>query len=86
VAVAQARPSLQDSSKRSATTSVITLLGHKDDAIARRVAHALAAKLDKNVVVSCGIHVDRITQDELDSIDIAVSTFCDSYPQEGDRK
>jgi hypothetical protein len=83
VAVAQARPSLQDSSKASATTSVIALLGHKDDSIARSVAHTLAAKLNKNVVVCCGIHIDRITRDELDSIEVTVNSFCDSYPQEG---
>jgi hypothetical protein len=81
-AVAQARPSLLDSSKQSATTSVITLLGHKDDVIASRVAHTLAAKLNKNVVVCCGIHVDRITRDEMDSIDITVNSFCDTFPQE----
>jgi gallate decarboxylase subunit D len=83
VAVAQARPSLQDASKRSATTSVITLLGHKDDSVARTVANTLAAKLNKNVVVCCGIHVDRITRDELEAVDIAVSEFCDSCTEEG---
>jgi len=83
VAVAQARPSLQDASKLSATTSVITLLGHKDDAVARTVANTLAAKLNKNVVVCCGIHVDHITRDELEAVDVAVSEFCDSYTQEG---
>jgi ABC-type sugar transport system substrate-binding protein len=82
VAVAQARPSLQDESRLSATTSVIALLGHKDDEIARLVAHALAAKLNKNVAVCCGIHIDRITRDELDSIDRAVNEYCQSYPQE----
>lgn len=81
VAVAQARPSLKDRSKVSATTSVITLLGHKEDDISRRVAHALAAKLNKNVVVCCGIHVDAITPDEMTFIDRAVSWFYDTYPQ-----
>jgi hypothetical protein len=81
-AVAQARPSLQDSSKRSATTSVIALVGHKDDEIARSVAHTLAVKLNKNVVVCCGIHIDRITKDELDSIQNAVNEYCENYPRE----
>ena len=84
VAVAQARPSLQDSSKWSASTSVITMLGHKEDVIARSVAHTLAAKFNKNVAVCCGIHVDDITCDELDFIDVAETRFCDSYPQPGE--
>ena len=82
VAVAQARPSLQDPTKRSATTSVITLLGHKEDVVARQVAHELAARLDKNVVVCCGIHVDNITTDELQFVDEAVTRFCKTFPAE----
>ena len=82
VAVAQARASLQDGSKRSATTSVIALLGHKDDEIARRAAHALAARLNKNVAVCCGIHLDRITRGELDSIANAVKKYCEEFPLE----
>ena len=82
VAVAQARPSLEDASRLSATTSVIALLGHKDDEIARSVAHALAAKLNKNVAVCCGIHLDRITRDELDYIENAVKKYCDEFPPE----
>ena len=79
VAVAQARPSLQDKTKLSATTSVITLLGHKEDVVASRVAHALAARLNKNVVVCCGIHVDDIRPDELEFVDKVVRQYCDGY-------
>lgn len=79
VAVAQARPSLQDKSKVSASTSVITLLGHKEDVVASRVAHSLAARLNKNVVVCCGIHVDDIRPDELEFVDAAVRRFCEQY-------
>ena len=79
VAVAQARPSLQDKTKLSATTSVITLLGHKEDVVAKRVAHALAARLNKNVVVCCGIHVDDIRPDELQFVEGAVRRFCEKF-------
>jgi hypothetical protein len=82
VAVAQARPSLQDKTKISASTSVITLLGHKEDVVASRVAHALAARLNKNVVVCCGIHVDDIRPDELEFVDAAVRRFCEQYASE----
>jgi hypothetical protein len=79
VAVAQAPPSLQDNSKLSASTSVITLLGHKEDENARNVAHLLAANLNKNVAVCCGIHVDDITAEELSFIDGAVKRFCADF-------
>jgi hypothetical protein len=85
VAVAQVRPSLQDGAKLSASTSVITLLGHKEDVIARKVAHVLAAKLNKNVAVCCGIHVDDITPDELSFVERAVQRFCEAYSDTGQR-
>lgn len=59
------RPSLSDLNKKSATTSVLNLLGHKDDEAAKYVSHTLSSKLNKNVVVTCGIHVDNITAEEI---------------------
>lgn len=59
------RPSLADSSNNSSTTSVLNVLGHKDDEAARYVSHTLSSKLNKNVVVTCGIHVDNITTEEI---------------------
>jgi len=59
------RPSLSDSRDISATTSVLNLIGHKDDEVARIVSNELSSKLNKNVVVTCGIHLDNITQEEI---------------------
>lgn len=59
------RPSLSDSNRLSSTTSVLNLLGHKDDEAAKYVSHTLSSKLNKNVVVTCGIHVDNITTEEI---------------------
>jgi hypothetical protein len=59
------RASLADASVVSATTSVLNRVGHKDDEAARYVSHSLSAKLNKNVVVTCGIHVDNITTEEI---------------------
>ncbi|MBU2702435.1 hypothetical protein Ga0466249_003562 [Sporomusaceae bacterium BoRhaA] len=59
------RPSLADVNVSSATTSVLNLLGHKDDEAARYVSHVLSSKLNRNVVVTCGIHVDHITAEEI---------------------
>lgn len=60
------RPSLSDENKTSATTSVLNLIGHKDDEAAKYVSQTLSSRLNKNVVVTCGIHVDNITAEEID--------------------
>ncbi len=65
------RPSLSDSSEISSTTSILNLIGHKDDEAARYVSQKLSSKLSKNVVVTCGIHVDNITVEEInETIDL----------------
>jgi len=58
------RPSLSKDAY-SATTSVLNLLGHKDDEIAKYVSELLSSRLNKNVVVTCGIHVENITPKEI---------------------
>ncbi len=61
VAVAQPRPSLSPSNDQaSATTSVICLLGHKEDTIAKSAAETLAAAMNRPVVVSAGMHWAQI--------------------------
>jgi gallate decarboxylase subunit D len=51
-----------------ASTSVITRLGHKDDAVARDAAHTLCRKFKKPVCAIAGIHVDDITEEEIAEI------------------
>ena len=60
VAAAQPRPSLKDSDATSATASVLTYIGHKDDVTAKCAAEALAGALATNVVVTAGIHWDNL--------------------------
>lgn len=68
VAAAQPRPSLADGNKRSATCSVLTYLGHKEDEVVKLVAEHLSAVLDTHVVVTAGIHWDGLDQNEISSI------------------
>ena len=68
VALALPRPSLRDKKKTSATSSVLTLLGHKEDVTAKTVSEALAAALKKNVVVTAGIHWDNLKPEEIQTI------------------
>lgn len=65
MAVAQARASLADPTRVSSSASVITLIGHKEDALAKDVADKVCIQLNKNVVTCCGIHLDNVSDDEI---------------------
>lgn len=69
VAVGIPRPSLSDPRKNSASVSVLTVTGHRDDDIARPSAHFLASELQQVIVVSCGIHFDNITPEHIHLIE-----------------
>ena len=60
VAVAQPRPSLRDPAVTSSSASVICLVGHKEDELAKATAEILAAALETQVVVTAGIHWDNL--------------------------
>ncbi|MGB8450851.1 MAG: hypothetical protein WCD89_00825 [Anaerocolumna sp.] len=68
VALSICRENLQDENHYSYTTSVLNLLGHKDEIVVRYVAEKVAEGLGKNVVIIGGIHVNDIKTYELDFI------------------
>lgn len=68
VALSVARPSLLNPKMNSASTSVLTLTGHKDDEAVKYVAEELAARLVRNVVVTGGIHIENITKEQIDAV------------------
>jgi hypothetical protein len=68
VALALPRPSLQNRRKTSATSSVLTLLGHKEDVTAKMVSESLAAALKCNVVATAGIHWDNLRPEDIGAI------------------
>jgi hypothetical protein len=68
VALGVPTPSHSTGGGMSASVSVLTLTGHKEDDLARKAAAALARQLERVVVVSCGIHLDAITQAEIDAV------------------
>jgi hypothetical protein len=57
-----------DHKEKRASASVITRLGHKDDAIAQRIAHSLAKHLRMPICVIAGVHLDNITENEIERI------------------
>lgn len=69
VGMATPRPSLRDPKKWSATSSNFTFIGHKEDAIVKKISEKLATELRKNVVVVAGIHWDGITAKEIEIIE-----------------
>ncbi len=68
VAVSQPRPSLLAGEPRSATTSVIALLGHKEDELARQLAQRIARETGATTSVACGIHLDGISSEEIGQV------------------
>ena len=68
VGIAIPRPSLKNPKKWSATSSVFTFIGHKEDALVKIISERLAARLRRNVVVTAGIHWDGITFNEIKAI------------------
>ena len=65
VALAIPRPSLADTSQISASVSVLCVTGHKEDDLARTTALTLACKLNARTVVTCGLHIDNATPQDI---------------------
>jgi len=68
VAAAQPRASLAEKEQTSATSSVLTYLGHKEDEVVKLVAEALASALNTQVVVTAGIHWDDLSGMDIKTI------------------
>ena len=57
-----------DDREKRTSCSVITRLGHKDDAVAQEAARSISRHTKRPVCVVAGIHLDKITAVEIDSI------------------
>jgi hypothetical protein len=68
VAVSIPRPSLANPRQRSVSTSVFTVVGHKEDELARPVAAELARALGRTTVVVAGVHIRRAGPADLGTI------------------
>ena len=69
VGLAIPRPSLKDPKKWSATSSVFTLIGHKEDSLVKKISERLASDLRRNVVVTAGLHWEGIRSKEIKLIE-----------------
>ncbi len=59
------RLSLADSKKISCTTSVLNVIGHKDEQICRLVAENFCKKFNATVVCTGGFHVDNLDKKKI---------------------
>jgi gallate decarboxylase subunit D len=61
-----------------ASVSVVTRLGHKDDALAQKAAYLISKTTRKTVCVIAGVHLDDITQEEISAIMQNTSTLLEN--------
>ena len=68
ISLAVPRPSLLDQNRISATSSVLTMLGHKEDELVKYVSEKIASATGRNVVVVAGVHYDGLARDDLEIV------------------
>lgn len=66
VALSVPRPGLADPEKVSCNTTVVPLLGHKDDEVAKPAAEEIVRAWGSPVVVIAGIHVDNAGEKDIE--------------------
>lgn len=65
VALSIPRPSLKDPNVSSASTSVLTVVGHKEDELAKKAATRLASTFGCTVCVQAGVHIDGASEGDI---------------------
>ena len=68
VSLAQPRPSLKDPENTSATASVLCVVGHKEDDLAKNASEFMSARLNTRVVVTAGIHWDNLLEEGIQTV------------------
>ncbi len=79
VAVSYQHPGLKDPGRPEVTTSVICLPGHKEDMLARNAAHRIAADTGLTTSVSCGIHIEQISKQKIQTVQELVEQLLDEF-------
>src|SRR4030065_1962247 len=74
VAMAVPRPSLKDPKKMSATSSTFTFVGHKEDILAKKISEKIASQLKTNVIVTSGIHWDKLPPNKIETVETLTDT------------
>lgn len=73
-----------DHKEKRGSASVITAVGHKDDAVAQKAAYSISKYTKRPVCVIAGIHLDNVTKEEInkliENVSIMVDEFIKSIP------
>jgi hypothetical protein len=72
-----------DHKEKRASISVITRLGHRDDAVAHKAAYLISKSTKKPVCVIAGIHLENITEAEITQILENTSHLADEFISRG---
>ena len=72
-----------DHKEQRASISVVTRLGHKDDIVAQKAAHLIGKRLKKPVCVIAGVHIDNITEQEIQQVLENVDNLIGDFLQAG---
>lgn len=83
VVLAVPRPSLAGGKDMAATSSVLNLTGHKDEAICRYMAEEMAKRENKVTVCTGGFHVDDITKEQIAEVLSAVKDMAETLHAAG---
>ena len=59
-------PSIKDAERRTVSSPLLSVPGHKEEDLARDGSLRLSRRLETNVVVTVGIHDDAITKEGID--------------------
>ncbi|AEF94427.1 hypothetical protein Desca_1574 [Desulfotomaculum nigrificans CO-1-SRB] len=59
------RPSLRDSQRVSCNSSVLPMINHKDDELAKPVAEKLAKHFNQPVALVAGVHLDNASPEDI---------------------
>jgi len=68
IAISIPRHSLEDSNKVSASTSVFTLVGHKEDELSKQIAENITKVTEKVTVTIVGLHIDKATAQDIECL------------------
>lgn len=75
VVLAVPRPSLTGDGSKSATSSVLNVIGHKDEEICRMLAEKASKKYGVTAVCTGGIHVDHMDGEQIREVVAAIRDF-----------
>lgn len=65
IVLCQPRPSLKEDGSLSSTTSVLNIVGHKDECLARPLAEKLCQTMNQTVVVTAGVHIENAASEDI---------------------